>query len=61
MITVRDLVQYGPNRLRETKRLKALLAILEAHGWVTKLAEGTEVGGVPRKQAWKIWRGAASG
>lgn len=61
MITARDLAQFGPNRLRETKLLKALLAILEAHGWVTKLAEGTEVGGVPRKQAWKIWRGAASG
>jgi hypothetical protein len=58
-VMARDVVQYGPNVLRETKKASAALTLLEQHSWVTRLAPGTEVRGAPRKQAWAITKGAS--
>ncbi|WP_165354741.1 YfjI family protein [Tropicimonas sp. IMCC6043] len=55
-VTVRDVVQYGPNALRETPKAAAALAILERHGWIALLAPGTIVRGSARKLAWRIVR-----
>lgn len=55
-ITVRDVVQYGPNSLRETIKVRAALFFLEKHGWLERLAEGVVVRGAVRKEAWHIVR-----
>lgn len=55
-VTVRDIVQNGPNALRESPKARAALALLEAHCWVVKLEAGTIVRGAARKEAWRIVR-----
>lgn len=56
-VMVRDVVQYGPNHLRETPKATAAMIILERHGWLTPLAPGTVVRGKTRKAAWHIVTG----
>jgi hypothetical protein len=53
-VLARDVVQFGPNALRETPKARAALGILEKHGWLVALEAGTVVRGSSRKQAWKI-------
>ena len=42
-VTVRDIVRCGPNSLRTTKRVKALIKILVDHGWLWPVAEGYQI------------------
>ncbi|WP_306047589.1 YfjI family protein [Nioella sp. MMSF_3534] len=56
-ITVRDVVRLGPNSLRESPKAKAALGILEQHGWIAPLPEGTVVRGIARAKAWSIVKG----
>ncbi len=58
-VTARDVVRLGPNRLRESPKARAALGTLERHGWLAPLDAGTVVRGAPRKEAWRIVRGAA--
>ncbi|MEI4261443.1 hypothetical protein [Roseovarius sp. D0-M9] len=53
----RDVVQMGPNALRETPKARAALGILEKHGWLARLDEGAIVRGAARAEAWRIVRG----
>ncbi len=55
-VTPRDIVRFGPNRLREGQATRETLAVLEQNGWVVQLPEGTEVQGVRRKIAYRIVR-----
>lgn len=56
-VTVRDVVQFGPNALRETPMALAALTMLERHGWLALLEPGTVVRGAARKVAWRIVQG----
>ena len=56
-VLVRDVVQLGPNALRETPKARAALGILEKHGWLVVLEAGTVVRGAARKEAWRVVRG----
>jgi hypothetical protein len=58
-IMVRDVVQRGPNLLRESPKARDALLMLENHGWIVRLAEGTKVRGSARKAAWRIVRPAS--
>lgn len=51
-ITVRDVVQLGPNSLREAPKARAAIALLAAHNWLTPLEKGTVIRGAARKEAW---------
>ena len=53
-VMLRDVVQSGPNSLRESKKARAALCILEKHGWIVALEAGTMVRGSSRKEAWKV-------
>ena len=53
-VLVRNVVQLGPNALRETPKARAALGMLEKHGWLVALEAGTVVRGTARKEAWKI-------
>ena len=59
-ITCRDVVNRGPNRLREGPKAKAALAILEQYGWLVRLDPGTVIRGAARKEAWAIVRGVGA-
>lgn len=55
-VMVRDIVQNGPNALRESPKARAALTLLEGHGWAVKLDAGTVIRGAARKEAWRIVR-----
>lgn len=55
-VTARDVVRNGPNRMRETKVVRETLAMLETHGWLARLPEGSVVQGMARKEAFRIVR-----
>lgn len=57
-VTSAEVVNKGPNVLREAVKAHAALAMLERHGWLVPLDPGTVVRGRPRKAAWRIVRGA---
>ena len=55
-VTLRDVVQRGPNRLRESPEAKKAIALLVEHGWLVPLAPMTEIDGRLCKEAWRIVR-----
>ena len=57
-ITPKDVVQFGPNALRETKTVRKLIALLADYGWLFALPEGTEIAGIARKLAYRIVGGS---
>lgn len=52
--TVRDVLRFGPNSLRESPKARAALGILEKHGWLVPLEAGTVVRGAARAEAWAV-------
>jgi hypothetical protein len=56
-VTPKDIVQYGPNALRETAQVRKLMAALADAGWLVLLPEGETIGGITRKLAYRIVRG----
>jgi hypothetical protein len=57
-ITVRDVVQFGPNALRESPKARTALVLLANHGWLVPLEKESVVRGAPRKEAWRIVKGS---
>ena len=57
-VLVRDVVQRGPNALRETPKARSALSILKNHGWLVPLEAGTVIRDAARKEAWRIVRGS---
>lgn len=53
-ILPRDVAQFGPGGIRETREVKKLLETLDTHGWVAALPAGTVLDGSSRKLAYKI-------
>lgn len=56
-IMPREVLQYGPNPLRDSKTAMAALKVLEKHGWLVPLEPNTVIRGATRKVAWRIVRG----
>ena len=50
-------VRMRPNALRETPKARAILGLLERHGWLVRLDAGAVVRGSARTEAWRIVRG----
>jgi hypothetical protein len=46
--------QRGPSAVRDAATARRVVNILESHGWIIRLPEGTEVDGVARKEAWEL-------
>lgn len=55
-ITARDVVQHGPNKLRDTQQARTTLTLLEKYGWIVRLVDDSVVRGSFRKEAWRIVR-----
>jgi len=54
LIALPDIVQKGPNRIRETVRAKRLMGILEQHRLVEPVTPPVTVHGKPRRDVWRI-------
>ena len=57
MISVRAIVRCGPNSIRESKTVKAAIAILVEHGWLISVGKNI-VEGQNVNEAWFIIRGS---
>ena len=49
-----DILQNGPNAIRDSKRLKSLFAVLTEHGWLIKMPTGTIVNGKSCNTAYRL-------
>jgi hypothetical protein len=57
VISLPDLYQLGPTAIREAATARKIVAKLEEHGWLVRLPQGAEIGGIRRREAWRIVRG----
>lgn len=55
-LLVRDVMNKGPNQLRDSPKARAAIALLEQHGWLVPVLAGTIIRGASRKEAWVIVR-----
>ncbi|MFC0282540.1 DUF3987 domain-containing protein [Camelimonas abortus] len=56
-VSLRLLVQRGPNGLRDSKTMNAAIGVLEKHGWLRKVSTKVEVEGHRTAAAWIVVRG----
>jgi hypothetical protein len=55
LISLVDVYQRGPRDSRTKRQAEKLLAILEDHGWISRLVEGATIKGVERRNVWQIY------
>ena len=53
LITLPDVVQTGPNRIRDTATARRLIAVLVQHRYLRQVGPKT-VHGKPRRDVWKL-------
>jgi hypothetical protein len=56
LVSLPDIYQKGPNRIRSAADARPLVELIEQHGWLTRVEAGAEVAGVRRREAWAIQR-----
>lgn len=49
-----EIYQRGPNGIRTAKAARALMTVLENHGYVMPYPDGVEYDGTTRREAWKV-------
>ena len=57
VISLIDIYQMGPQAVRNAGVARAITKILEDHGSFIRVRGGAVVGGVHRREAWRIVRG----
>ena len=57
-VTLREVVNRGPNALRESPKALVALKILQEHDWLKENEKGMLIRGAQRKQSWRIALGA---
>lgn len=60
-ILLSDILQYGPNCLRDRKVAKQATSVLTQSDWLVPLKAGTEVRGKARKEAYRVQKGDGHG
>ena len=53
-IGMTDLLQYGPNSLRQVDRMRGAMHLLANYGWVVLIPGGAVIDGKRHKEAWEI-------
>ena len=53
-VTLRELYQYGPNSIRDSKKARKLIEVLVEHGYALPLTDGVEFEGKMRKEAYEV-------
>ena len=54
LVSLPDIYQRGPNRIRDKSTARKLVRLIEDHGWLEPLPEGAEVAGTKRREVWRI-------
>lgn len=49
-----QIYQFGPNRIREAKKARRVLAVLEEHGQIRRIERGMELDGSHRQEVWEV-------
>jgi hypothetical protein len=55
-ISLPDIYQGGPTRIRDKATAAKIVGILEDHGWMRRVADGAVIGGQRRREAWLVIR-----
>lgn len=55
-VALPDIYQYGPGAIRDKATAEKMVAILEDHGWLMRIAGGAVIGGQRRRDAWRVVR-----
>ena len=55
-VSVRAIVNRGPNSLRETKLVRKIVPILVANSWLIRMPDEVEVLGEKSREAWRVVR-----
>jgi hypothetical protein len=55
-ISLPDIHQRGPNAVRDQATARKPVSVLEDHGWLLRIPDGSVVAGVRRREAWTITR-----
>lgn len=53
-VSLPDIYQRGPSCIRDAKMARAIVDVLEDHGWLQRIEGGTCIEGVRRREAWRI-------
>jgi hypothetical protein len=53
-VSLPDIYQRGLNAIGDQATARRLVGILEGHGWLIRIQDGAVVGGVRRREAWRI-------
>ena len=54
LISLPDIVQTGPNRIRDTATARRLIAVLVQHRYLAQVTGPIQVHGKPRRDVWKL-------
>lgn len=53
-VTLVDAYQRGPSAIRQAKKARNIMQILQEHGWAQPCSQGIEVEGRKYREAWRI-------
>jgi hypothetical protein len=56
LISLPDIYQLGPKSIRDKRTAAETVAVLEDHGWLTRVEGGAVLDGTRRQEVWRIWR-----
>ena len=54
MCRCRIWYQYGPYQVRDQENARAVVEVLEKHGWLKQVKGGGQVKGTMRREVWSI-------
>jgi hypothetical protein len=54
LVSLPDVYQLGPNEIRDKRTAKEAVSVLEDHAWLLRVEGGGEVGGIRRREVWRI-------
>ncbi len=56
LISLPDIYQHGPSKVRNQQEARRIVALLEDHGWLSEIEGSNVVNGKKRNTAWRIMR-----
>jgi len=56
LVSLPDLYQRGPKRIRTQAAAALVVDVLTHHGWLAKVAGPAVINGTTRRDVWRIWR-----
>lgn len=54
IVTLIDVYQKGPSAIRQVKKARDVMRILQEHGWAEPCLQGTEIESRKHREAWRI-------